>query len=196
MVRTTKRNCPNPWQGVHRADGIGRRYGAHGAPNGLAGVLVDAALAVMSLCWALSAQTVLADEAQRYVTAGSPAAGLSACVQPTPFMRRNHMELIQHQRDATVHHGVRGTRHSLAACIECHVSTGRDGHPVAVNAEHQFCQACHAFAAVKVDCFDCHASVPKAGPPSVSAQPAVAAEQGRDRPGAGSGQASPRGNHR
>lgn len=177
-----------------RVNGIGRRHGAHDVPFGLAGVLIYAALAVMSLIWALSAQTVRADEVQRYVKAGSPAAGLSACVEPTPFMRRNHMELIQHQRDSTVHHGIRGTRHSLAACIECHVSTGRDGQPQSVNAEHQFCQACHAFAAVKIDCFDCHASVPKGGPLSVSAQPAVAAEQGLDRPEAGSGQSSAREN--
>jgi hypothetical protein len=181
MTSTTKRHCPHLGIGLTR-------------------VFIGAGLTVLSLLWALSAQTVLADEVQRYVKAGSPAASLSACVEPTPFMRRNHMELIQHQRDSTVHHGIRGTRHSLAACIECHVSTGRDGRPQSVNAEHQFCQACHAFAAVKVDCFDCHASVPKGGPLSTAAQSAVGAAHGGDRQsvaedaGSGAGQSSAREN--
>ena len=42
-------------------------------------------------------------------------------------MRRNHMELIKHQRDATVHDGIRGTKHSLAGCIDCHVVPRADG---------------------------------------------------------------------
>jgi hypothetical protein len=29
------------------------------------------------------------------------------CVEPVEFMRRNHMELILHQRDETVHRGIR-----------------------------------------------------------------------------------------
>jgi len=41
--------------------------------------------------------------------------------------RRNHMELIRHQRDLTVHEGIRTTRHSLANCVNCHADpkTGR-----------------------------------------------------------------------
>jgi hypothetical protein len=79
------------------------------------------------------------------------------------------MEMIKHQRDATVHEGIRGTKHSLAGCIDCHVSTGTEGRPLPVNAEHQFCNACHAFAAVDVNCFGCHAAVPSGGPVSEAA---------------------------
>ena len=46
---------------------------------------------------------------------------LDACVAPTDFMRRNHFELIKHQRDITVHQGIRETDHSLAGCVDCHV---------------------------------------------------------------------------
>jgi hypothetical protein len=113
---------------------------------GLAGVL-----------FALAAQ---AGAEATYVIDGSKAAQLDSCVEPTDFMRRNHMEVIKHQRDETVHNGIRSTKHSLAGCIECHVSQDADNQPVPVNAEGQFCIACHEFAAVGMNCFGCHASVP------------------------------------
>lgn len=94
------------------------------------------------------------------VIEGSKAAQLDSCVEPTEFMRRNHMELIKHQRDETVHKGIRSSKHSLAGCIECHVSYTADETPVPVDAEGQFCNGCHEFAAVNVDCFGCHSSVP------------------------------------
>ncbi len=95
-----------------------------------------------------------------YVVPGSKAAGLENCVEPTEFMRRNHMEVIKHQRDATVHQGIRSTKHSLADCVACHVSKGPDQSYLAVSDETQFCGACHGFAAVTLDCFQCHATTP------------------------------------
>ncbi len=149
----------------------------------MARALISVVLAALALVGALAAQVVVAGDAQGYVKAGSRAAALGACVEPTQYMRRHHMDLIQHQRDATVYQGIRGTRHSLAGCIDCHVGPGSDGHPVAVNAEHQFCRSCHEFAAVKVNCFDCHDGVPKGGPLSESAQSALdaAMQQGLGR---------------
>ena len=94
-----------------------------------------------------------------YVTPGSKAAGLDNCVRETGFMRRNHMELIEHQRDVTVHQGIRSTTDSLAACVECHVSYDKQ-QPVSVYSDGQFCNACHEFTAVDVNCFGCHATVP------------------------------------
>jgi [DsrC]-trisulfide reductase subunit J len=81
------------------------------------------------------------------------------CVETTDFMRRNHMELLRHQRDATTHQGIRTRNHSLNGCIECHAS--RKNNSV-VGSEQNFCQSCHSYAAVKLDCFECHASKPKA----------------------------------
>jgi hypothetical protein len=75
-------------------------------------------------------------------------------------MRRNHMEVIKHQRDETVHNGIRSTKHSLAGCIDCHASYEGGATPVPVDAEGQFCIACHEFAAVAMNCFGCHSSVP------------------------------------
>jgi hypothetical protein len=80
------------------------------------------------------------------------------CVEDTAFMRRNHMTLLKHQRDRTVHEGIRTVRHSLVNCVACHASkkTGR------VTGENGFCESCHRFASVKLDCFECHADRPAA----------------------------------
>ena len=82
------------------------------------------------------------------------------CVEPIEIMRRDHFEFIKHQRDQTVYHGIRGSKHSLAGCIDCHASKGTDGEFLPINAEGQFCQTCHTYAAVKIDCFTCPATVP------------------------------------
>ena len=44
------------------------------------------------------------------------------CVEPTAEMRRNHMNYILHQRDETMHRGIRTKQYSLVECINCHVS--------------------------------------------------------------------------
>ncbi len=80
------------------------------------------------------------------------------CVEPTEEMRSNHMEYILDQRDATVHEGIRTTQYSLNECIDCHVSDATDA-PRADSEKH-FCNSCHTYAAVSIDCFQCHADRP------------------------------------
>jgi hypothetical protein len=82
------------------------------------------------------------------------------CVEPTEVMRRNHMELIKHQRDLTMHQGIRTTKHSLVECVNCHAKADDKGGYRSVNAPGQFCAECHAYTGVKIDCFDCHATRP------------------------------------
>ncbi|MGD9785017.1 MAG: cytochrome c3 family protein [Hyphomicrobiaceae bacterium] len=82
------------------------------------------------------------------------------CVAETDWMRRYHMTVLNHQRDETVHEGVRGNKFSLKGCIDCHQVQGTDGKPVTVADPKHFCRTCHDYAAVRVDCFDCHASRP------------------------------------
>ncbi len=81
------------------------------------------------------------------------------CVEDTATMRRNHMRMLEHQRDATVHGGIRGAKHSLKGCVDCHAGTKTGS---VAQAEGDFCVACHQYAAVKIDCFGCHASKPAA----------------------------------
>ena len=75
-----------------------------------------------------------------------------ACVAPVAEMRRNHMEMLFHQRDRTLRQGLREPRFSLKGCVDCHASRatgsvlGKDG----------FCSSCHSYASVKIDCFECH----------------------------------------
>jgi hypothetical protein len=80
------------------------------------------------------------------------------CVEDTAFMRRNHMELLKHHRDETVHLGIRTRKYSLKGCIDCHAS--KETGSVAA-AKDDFCVSCHAYAAVKIDCFDCHSTKPQ-----------------------------------
>lgn len=85
---------------------------------------------------------------------------MDACVAPTPFMRRNHFELIQHQRDITVREGIRKTDNSLSGCVDCHVRKDAEGRHVAINAPGEFCAGCHQYAGASLDCFTCHATMP------------------------------------
>ena len=78
-----------------------------------------------------------------------------SCVAPVAEMRRDHMKMLVHQRDRTMRQGLRETRFSLKNCVDCHASRetgsvlGKDG----------FCSSCHEYAAVRIDCFECHTPV-------------------------------------
>ena len=80
------------------------------------------------------------------------------CIAPPEEMRRNHMEMLKHQRDRTLRQGERGAKVSLNGCIECHASK-TNGAVTGTN--ENFCQTCHSYAAASLDCWDCHQ--PKAG---------------------------------
>jgi len=82
------------------------------------------------------------------------------CVEATDVMRRNHMEFILHQRDDTVHRGIRSSKHSFVGCIDCHRVQKTDGQLARFDEPQHFCSGCHAYAAVKIDCFECHADRP------------------------------------
>mgnify|MGYP000879448542 CR=1 FL=1 len=75
------------------------------------------------------------------------------CVEPADVMRRNHMRFLKHQRDDTVRAGVRGARHSLKDCVDCHASPTTGS---VIKADADFCSSCHRYAAVSIDCFECH----------------------------------------
>jgi len=75
------------------------------------------------------------------------------CVEPSDVMRRKHPQYLMHQRDDTLRGGIRGAKYSLKACIECHASPATGS---VAAAPTNFCISCHSYAAVKVDCFECH----------------------------------------
>jgi hypothetical protein len=92
-----------------------------------------------------------------------PEAAGDRCVAPTPVIRREHMTFLKHQRDRTVYDARRGEQHSLKGCIACHVRRDDNDQTIAVNAPGQFCAECHSYVAVKMDCFECHATRPDSG---------------------------------
>jgi hypothetical protein len=120
--------------------------------SGLLALLALAILWVPPLVRAGDSLLPIVPEAQRRV---SEAQG---CVEPTADMRRNHMKYILHQRDETVHEGIRTKQFSLEQCIDCHVSSAPDAPRV--SSEQHFCNSCHTYAAVNIDCFECHADRP------------------------------------
>jgi hypothetical protein len=81
------------------------------------------------------------------------------CVAEPAVMRRTHPDMLRHQRDDTVHLGVRDARASLKDCIGCHASAQTGS---VAKAPTDFCVGCHSYAAVKIDCFECHSSKPQA----------------------------------
>jgi hypothetical protein len=90
-----------------------------------------------------------------------PVAVATECVEDTDFMRRNHMALLKHERDETVHEGERGQKYSLRGCLSCHAPAHpADGStPASIASGEHFCADCHVYTAVKIDCFECHAEI-------------------------------------
>lgn len=84
------------------------------------------------------------------------------CVEPLDVIRSQHGTLLKKQRDATMRQGIRTTQHSLVGCIDCHVTPDATGHFPDIKTQAHFCNSCHTYAAVSVDCFDCHATKPAA----------------------------------
>jgi hypothetical protein len=124
-------------------------------------------LAVVLVCLASLVGLAFAAETES-VTSGVPLPVIpegqgEACVEDTDFMRRNHMDMLKHQRDETMLRGLRTEQYSLKECISCHVVNGPDSKPVNFTSSQHFCRSCHDYAAVNIDCFQCHASRPESG---------------------------------
>ncbi len=96
---------------------------------------------------------VITEPAQRYSEE-------TGCVAPKEDMRRHHMNYILHQRDETMHKGIRTRQFSLEECINCHAIKDESGEYVRVEDERHFCATCHTYASVNIDCFQCHSDVP------------------------------------
>jgi hypothetical protein len=98
------------------------------------------------------------------------------CIDSPEVMRRTHMDMLRHQRDRTVRQGIRGEKVSLNGCIDCHAGPGAGAAAgSAVGSPQAFCETCHRYAAVKLDCFECHQPRPD------GAQPARAQADGQSQ---------------
>lgn len=93
--------------------------------------------------------------------AKTKASAKTECVEPVGVMRKDHMEFLKHKRDETMREGVRTKTHSLVECIDCHVTPNDNGVYARIGEDGHFCSSCHNYAAVNVDCFDCHSDLPE-----------------------------------
>ncbi len=117
--------------------------------------MVAAWVGFAALAFGFAGSVVAGDRAPRPII--EPAKAGTQCVASPEVMRRDHPAMLRHQRDETVHRGVRQARDSLQGCVGCHASAATGS---VVQAKTDFCSSCHAYAAVSIDCFECHASRP------------------------------------
>ena len=75
------------------------------------------------------------------------------CIEPVAYMRSSHMTMLNTWRNAVIRDGNRiyvagdGRQYDMSltnTCLKCHASKA------------EFCDRCHAYAAVKPYCWDCH----------------------------------------
>jgi len=72
------------------------------------------------------------------------AAPSGECIEPTAYMRANHMNILVASREDAVRDGVRKVSHSLNNCSTCH------------EKREEFCDRCHNYVGAKPNCFGCH----------------------------------------
>jgi hypothetical protein len=123
-------------------------------------VLIFAGLAVLVGLLAWPSWQGLSAHAAASAPAPAVRAGLTHCIRDTAWMRRNHMQLLMHARDAVVHRGVRDPDETLPGCMNCHLTRLADGSYPSVSSPQFFCNSCHSYAGVQTDCFSCHSNRP------------------------------------
>jgi hypothetical protein len=93
--------------------------------------------------------------------------GQSQCVEDAAYMRAHHMDLLDEWRDAVVRDGdaepvvVDGKEYPKSltkGCMACHTS------------RQDFCNACHDYAAVVPNCWECHVEPEHLEPEAVEAE--------------------------
>ena len=111
------------------------------------------ARAAAALAAVLALAPAVAGSAESGALLDAPRAG--PCVRDPALMRRIHPDLLRHERNDTVRLGIRDRKTDLQSCVNCHANA-KDGSVLGSNTH--FCQGCHAYAAVKLTCFECHSS--------------------------------------
>ena len=145
------------------------------------------AIAFALCAGALAPAALAADPAGRVAKPSISVDRATQCIDTPAVMRRTHMVLLKHQRDRTVRAGVRGEKVHLNACIECHAGPGAGAAAgSAVGSPQAFCEGCHRYAAVKLDCFECHQPKPGSARPAAAAR-AFIAGTAASQPGAAPG---------
>jgi len=83
------------------------------------------------------------------------------CVEDPEVMRRTHMDKLKHHRDQVLREGIRTKKYNIEECINCHVPAKEETAADGKDSNGHFCMNCHAYAGVKIDCFECHNTLPQ-----------------------------------
>ena len=124
-------------------------------------------LYVFALISLISANTVLAGQDGLGPKITIPESSGKQCVMPVDEIRRKHPDILKHDRIKTMREGVRAEANganltgSLKQCINCHAVKDDNNQFVRIDNDQHFCASCHKYAAVTVDCFQCHRDIPE-----------------------------------
>jgi len=127
--------------------------------------LVVAGLALIVGLNTVQANEVEQDELGPKITI--PDSAGKNCILPEDEMRRRHPDLLKHDRIKTLREGVRAKSDgskldgSLKQCVNCHAIKDDSGKYVRIDNAQHFCVSCHKYAAVSIDCFQCHRDIPE-----------------------------------
>jgi len=81
------------------------------------------------------------------------------CIEATPYMRSDHMKLLEAWKESVVRKGVRvytasdGKEYAMSlegTCIKCHSN------------KEEFCDRCHNYEGVEPNCWRCHVYLKRA----------------------------------
>jgi hypothetical protein len=132
---------------------------AFAKPLAAAGLMAVAVL-LAGIAWAASDSASDSGSKSRVPMPVVPKALKDAEPGHAERLRNDHRQLLVHKRDQTMRRGIRTTDDSLKECVACHAVPGPDKLPVSAQSPEHFCRVCHDYAAVRIDCFSCHASRP------------------------------------
>lgn len=78
------------------------------------------------------------------------------CIEDTDFMRSHHMQMLVEWRDETVRDGA---RQYVSTSGQVYEKSLDDTCLVCHSNPEQFCDTCHTYANVEINCWDCHEKV-------------------------------------
>ncbi len=125
------------------------------AAAALAGVL---AVAVTTAAMAWGGET--RERSGRVPVPALPDAQGKECIEDAGTMRRQHMHILDRHKRDSVRQGIRHPERELQSCVDCHAvrEPVTAGEPLTPRQRLAFCANCHSYAAVSLDCFQCHSS--------------------------------------
>lgn len=129
--------------------------------------LQNLTLAVSGLVLIAGISTVNASESDLGPDITIPESSGEKCILPEAEMRRRHPDLLKHDRIQTLREGVRAKADgklldgSLKQCVNCHAVKDESNKFVRIDNDQHFCVSCHKYAAVSIDCFQCHRDIPE-----------------------------------